>query len=291
MSASSYTIGGSQVAAAVGINPYVSPVMLWATMLGQIETFDTEAAEWGRRLEPLVRATVAETREVMPAPEDGFVDEERPWVVGHPDGFTEVLGARAVLEIKTASHFAWKGSDVPIHYQAQCQWYMHLTDTENALVAALIGGQRFLTVSVPRNQGAIDQMLLLAEDFLQHVRRGTPPPPDGTQSSRDAIRELFPGAAEGKKVRLSRAEWETVQELRGMREQLAAVKEQIAARENVLKLAMRDAETAVSPHDTEVLHWRNVQSRRLDGTALRDAHPDIHAEFSTVTTTRRFTLA
>lgn len=291
MSAPSYTIGGSQVAAAVGIDPYRSPVMLWAQMLGKIAPYESEAAEWGRRLEPLVREKVAETYEVMPAPAEGFVDTERPWAVGHPDGFATMHhGSRGILEVKTAGHFAWRGSEVPLAYQAQCQWYMHLTDTEWALVAALIAGQRFEVHQVARDQGAIDTMLVLAEGFLEHVRTATPPPPDGSDSSREAIRELFPGASEGRKVRLSRAEWETVQELRGLREQLAAVKEQIAERENVLKLAMRDAETAVSPHDTEALHWRNVQARRLDTSALKEAHPELYEEFSTVTTTRRFSV-
>jgi predicted phage-related endonuclease len=71
---------------------------------------------------------------------------------------------------------------------------------------------------------------------------------------------------------------------------MAAVKAQIAELENRLKLAMGDAETAISPHDTDALHWRNVRATRLDTTKLKGALPAIYDEFAVTTTTRRFTL-
>ena len=53
---------------------------------------------------------------------------------------------------------------------------------------------------------------------------------------------------------------------------------------------MGDAETALSPHDDEVIHWRNVTSRRLDTKALKDQRPHIYDLFLAETQTRRFTV-
>ena len=40
-----FTVGGSDVAAAAGIHPFVSPVMLWLQKTGRVEVAETEAME------------------------------------------------------------------------------------------------------------------------------------------------------------------------------------------------------------------------------------------------------
>lgn len=291
-----YTLGGSDVAAAVGIDPHRSPVMLWAEKTGRYVRPDTEAMEWGTRLEPLIWQVLDERGfELVPAPAGGFQDTERKWLVGHPDGFTVLADQAAVLEVKTAGAWAhraeWNGGGVPVHYQAQAQTYMHLTGRERALVACLVAGQRLELHELDRDQSAIDTMLVLLDDFAMHLRSDRPPTPDGSESSRAAVIALFPEHEPGKVHRLTGAEWSDVRELRARREQLDAVKEQVAELENRLKLAMGDAETAVSPHDTDALHWRTFRSTRIDTTRLKAEEPELAERFATTTTTRRFTLA
>lgn len=290
-----YTLGGSDCAAAAGVHPYVSRVELWAQLTGKIARPETEAMAWGKRLEPLIVDVLAqEGYTITPAPADGFTDPERRWVVGHPDAFTVAGESRAVLEVKTvgqwAHHANGNGRAVPLHYQCQCQWYMHLTGTHRAVLAALVGGQRLEVVELERDADAIGYLLALGEEFLQLVRTNRVPEPGGTDSDRAAVVALFPEAEPSKVYRLTRDEWGAVRELRARREQLATVKEQAEELENRLKLAMGDAEHAISPHDTDAIRWGNVQARRVDTKALRAARPEVAEEYETVTTTRRFTL-
>jgi predicted phage-related endonuclease len=291
-----FTLGGSVAAAAAGIDPYRARVMAWAELTGRYDRGESEAMWWGKALEPVIDAAMIERGyEILPAPAGGFTDAARSWLTGHPDGFVSLDGERAVYERKTMGQWAHRangsGAAVPLPYQAQSQIYMHLTGCESTLVATLVGGQRLEVGTVERDDRAIAALLERMADFRGYLRRDKPPAPDGSDSARTAVIALFPEAQESKVYRLTKGEWADVRELRARKEQADVIAAQIAELESRLKLAMGDAETAISPHDTDALHWRNARSARVDVTALRAQRPEIAAEYEKVTTTRRFTLA
>jgi predicted phage-related endonuclease len=143
-------------------------------------------------------------------------------------------------------------------------------------------------VQVERDDDAIRRLLALEEDFYGYLVRDEPPPPDGSSSARDAMAALFPSAVAGKAVRLDAEAVADYRELKARKEQRDAIERQIAALENRLKLVMGEAEVALSPHDEELIRWRNVPTTRTDVKALRARHPEIAAEFVTTSETRRF---
>src|SRR5262249_56277445 len=101
------SIGGSEAASACGLDPYRARIRLWQEKRGEVENETSEAAMWGTILEPVVFHYLEATgHNVMPAPADGFTDETLPWLTGHPDGFAELEGEPALLEIKTPGHWA-----------------------------------------------------------------------------------------------------------------------------------------------------------------------------------------
>ena len=80
----------------------------------------------------------------------------------------------------------------------------------------------------------------------------------------------------------------TLRELRRMADELAA---EIAAAEDELKAYM-------TAHDADTIHgpsfkitWKEVESSRLDSKALKAAAPSIWAQFTKLTTNRRFIVA
>lgn len=291
-----FTIGGSEAAAACGVDPFLSPVMLWAYKTGRAERPETEAMHFGKLLERLVWGELEERGyDLLPAPAEGFADDERKWLIGHPDGFVP----DGVLEIKTANQWAhragWNG-DVPVQYQAQAQVYMHLTKRERTTLACLVGGSRLEVRTIERDEDAIGLLLAGMERFHRHLRRDKMPAADGSDSARAALLLLYPeggfgpGARGTKVVRLDREGWQDDRELRARKEQRDVIDRQIQELENRYKARIGDAELAISPHDTDAARWSNVQARRLDQTRLKAERPEIAEEFTTVTTTRRFTL-
>jgi len=287
------TLGGSTAAAACGIDPYLSPVMLWAQLTGKAVREETEAMHFGKRLEAVVWSELEERGYVLlPAPADGFRDPERKWLVGHPDGFA--VAEESVLEIKTANQWAHRNgwsADVPVAYQAQAQVYMHLTGRELTTLACLVGGSRLEVHAIERDEAAIGLLLDGMERFMRYVRRDRPPPADGSDSTRDAlVHYLYPEAEPGKLVRLDREHWQVKCELVARREQRKRIEEQEQALQNRLIAFAGDAELAISPHDTDAFSLKTVRTPRIDTTALRAQRPEIAAEYEKVTTTRRFTL-
>jgi putative phage-type endonuclease len=288
-----FTLGGSDAAAAAGIDPYLSRVMLWAEKTGRVQREETEAMLWGKMLEPVIVDVLAEQGYEpgrYPHPEP-VGDATRSWLRGHPDGFCVLRGAAAVLEVKTANAWATRGDRPPVQYEAQCQVYMHLTDLPRALLATLVGGQRLVTHTIERDRHATDLLLERMEDFLGFLERDEPPPPDASPSARDALLALYPQAQEGRRVRLTHRQMGLYRTLRARREQEAAVREQRLQLENDLKALMGDAEEAVSPSDETLIRWTNTTRSAVDVARLKAERPDVHAAFLTTTETRRFTVA
>lgn len=76
-----------------------------------------------------------------------------------------------------------------------------------------------------------------------------------------------------------------LQELRRMQEELTA---EIEALTNAIKAAMGAQELLLAgPYKVT---WKPVTSSRIDTTALKKALPDIAAQYTKTTTTRRFEI-
>lgn len=291
------TLGGSDAAAACGIDPFRSRRMLWAEKMGWVERPESEAMTWGKRLEALVIAALPDYGyHVIGKGQTEFHDKAAPWRVGHLDGWVvdPASGDALVLEVKTAGQWtgtAWNGDGVPIHYQAQVQHYLYLTECERAVVACLVAGQRLEVREVERNDTAIETLLALEDEFMGYVTRAEPPPPDGSQSAHEAIRAMYPSATAGKVARLTGETWDALRELRAREEQLSVIERQRDELKQLVQDAMGDAELAISPHDNEVARWSNVTSTRLDTARIRKERPDLYDTYGVTSDARRFTLS
>lgn len=77
-----------------------------------------------------------------------------------------------------------------------------------------------------------------------------------------------------------------LQELKRMREELDA---EITAIEDEVKAAMGSEETLLA--GAFKVTWKSVTSSRFDSTAFKKANPELAAQYTKTTTTRRFTVA
>lgn len=285
-------IGGSDAAAACGVDPYRSRIALWLEKRGHVAREETEPMMWGKLLEPVI-AGVLETGglALLPAPDDGYVDAERPWLVGHPDYLCDVGGRAAVLDVKTAGPWVhgWSGDDAPpTAYVVQLHHYMHLTGAECGMLACLVGGQRLVTRTVERDDTAIRLMLELEQAFVAMLSRAEPPEPDGSESAAAALRTLYPQHRPGSVVRFGKREMRWYDELVGVRRQLAAIEARRDELQQMLQRAMGARETAIGPSDAELIHWRAHERHALDTAALKAAYPAVYDECVTAKPVRRF---
>lgn len=208
-------IGGSEIAAVCGLNPWMRPIDVWERKVGRAppfeETFNTER---GRFLEDGLRRWYRERAElrlgrgldVRPCVDEAgrpttLRHEKHSIVVATPDGL--VCDARTgdllrVLELKspnwrTADEWGEPGTDdVPIYYVTQAIWEMSVTAARVADVAPLIDGD-LLNYVVDYSEPLFGELFERANRFwVDHVLTGTPPPPDGSDSYGEHIARRFP---------------------------------------------------------------------------------------------------
>jgi putative phage-type endonuclease len=193
-------LGGSDVAAALGLSPWCSRFTLWHRMRGEIgQTPGTESMRWGTLLEPVVLAEWARRT--------GTNFSRRPrvwadsWRIASPDALT--TGGR-VVEVKTADgNTAWEwgpdGSDdpdaVPPYYRVQVLWYLAVVPRvqPDGTLVVLLGGNDLRSYTVRAEPGEQDHIRSRALDFHRSLADDSARPRiDSADSTYLAIRELHP---------------------------------------------------------------------------------------------------
>lgn len=79
-----------------------------------------------------------------------------------------------------------------------------------------------------------------------------------------------------------------LKELKAMAEELAA---EITAIEDTIKAELTARNTDEMQIDVYKIRWTKVLSNRFDSTAFKKAMPELHAQFTKQTESRRFSIA
>jgi putative phage-type endonuclease len=190
-------IGGSDAAAVVGLNTYVSQYTLWAEKTGRLPGFDGNlATEVGTYLEDFVAQKFAqETGKKVRKSNQSWFNDEYPWAIANID--REIVGEDAGLEIKTTTELnlsKFKGGDYPANYYVQCMHYLAVTGKARWYLAVLIGNREFKWFTIERDEDEI-KALMDAEKQLKHlIDTDTPPMADGASSTASTLSSLYPNS-------------------------------------------------------------------------------------------------
>lgn len=285
-------IGGSDIAAMLGLSPYKTPLQLWMDKTGRaVESFDPEAEErmhWGTVLEDVVARHYATTRQVTiqrinkilqhPQCPIARANIDRAIVeIGSrarwDDKAGRVLGASKVLEVKTAHALArnsaeWgdPGTDeVPQSYWLQCQWYLGITGLPVADLAVLFGGQKFTEYVIPADAAIFADLLAEADAWWKkHVIADIPPEP----STEDDARRLWKSHVAGKEMIVDATVADAVQQLAETKEQIAALEKEAQELRDIILPAFGDAE-AITYMGRKLATWKqNKGSSKTDWKAV-----------------------
>ena len=197
-------IGGSEVAAIVGLSPWESRFSLWHRKRGSLGGQQVnDGMDWGTRLEPVVCAKFAETHDMLDVqPAGTYRHHERTWQLANVDRllFDDEFrpGPVAFLEAKTAHQFdAWEWGkegteDIPPYYRCQVMHYLDVLELPVAHVAVLIGGSDYREYQIKYDATEAEWLRAEAEKFWNEVLGGEAPPLDGSDATYEAVRELHP---------------------------------------------------------------------------------------------------
>ncbi len=304
-------IGGSDIAAIIGLSPWRTPRDIYLDKKGLSEPEpETDAMYWGTTLEDIVaREYSKRTGRKIERCNVLFQHPEHPFLIGNldrvvydnPSKKPVVNGrliTRRILECKTASQYAagdWgeAGTDqIPEYYKAQVQWYMGITGAEVCDVAVLIGNRDFRIYTVYRDDAVIAYLFGAGVAFWrEYIEKDIMPP----AVTLEDIENIHHGQQKERRF----ASEEITAAVKRYAEIDAAIKE-LKAEQDPLKLAicdcMGDAVELVGTDSRKLASWSAAKStQKTDWKAVAEemeAPADIVAKHTTETlSARRFTIS
>lgn len=284
-------VGGSDVAAIMGMSSYRSPYEAWLEKTGRAEPADlsgNEAVEWGNRLEGCVADRFADGHPELRVVRRNamLVSRERHWAFANLDRIAYAEGGEPyVLECKTCG--ARRAHDwdagVPDYYLTQVTHYLGVTGYAGAWVAVLIGGQEYREFYVPRDEADIAAVAEAVDSFWhRNVEGGEMPAMVGTASEAGALAESYADwrdeyaqccdedlIAEG-------CDLDALEDVKARIDELTREKRRI---EDALKARIGDRKGLMT--QTRRVTWPRTVSTRFDAKRFRGEHPELAEQYTT----------
>jgi putative phage-type endonuclease len=253
-------IGASDVAAIVGLHPYRTAMDVWLEhpRIGVKPPFTgNEATEGGNILEPVIAAEYVRRGlgKILIEKPDTYQHEDYPWALATPDRIClDAPDAEPhVLECKAVGSYSLRDWDdkkedgIPEYVYVQIQWQMFVTGYERADVGAMLAGPYFrFWLGIQRNDSVIDKLFRRCERFwTANILANTPPEITG-----EYIKAKHPT---GNGMMLPATEYTTKlhEEIKGIKEATALLKQDLDAKTNELKAIVGDADgiTGICSYD------------------------------------------
>jgi putative phage-type endonuclease len=190
-------IGGSEISAVVGCNPYLNNVELWKLKTGKRQAEDISEkpyVKYGTKSEEHLRELFKldfPEYSVEYVENNSFRNNRFPWAQASLDGWlTDQEGRKGILEIKTTEILQsmqrekWK-NQIPQNYYCQVLFYMAVLEADFAVLKAqlktVFDGVPYLQTKhfkIEREevQDDIDYLMDKGAEFWKYVEKGNKPP-------------------------------------------------------------------------------------------------------------------
>ncbi|MGH3500726.1 MAG: YqaJ viral recombinase family protein [Nocardioidaceae bacterium] len=318
-------IGGSEVAALLGISPYATAFDVFQNKVDehgrprhQVDGVETELLddlmprtrvvrpelltdnpifEWGHRLEQTVATKAADELGLVARTGGGLWQRvDHPVAIVTPDRIaTRPRSWRPVgpIECKTAAgDEGWADGSAPLHYQVQLQWQLGILGLDRGWLACLelSASRNFYLVELKFDAEWFDEMVRTAEIFWsQHVLTGEPPMHDLLHPhTEQLLREIHP-AVVTPSIELPDEAAEWVEAYHAAKADTDAAKKRLDEAKNGILLHLGDAGAGYIG-DTKAVSYPEVRSSRIDVAKLRESYPEVAEQVTVTSTHRRLTV-
>lgn len=297
-------IGGSDVAAILGLSKYKSPYQLWLDKTGRsaLEDSTSEPAYWGNMLEDIVAKEYAKRHGVkVQRVNQTIAHAEHDWMranidraIINPDIAGNVrikegkLTTDRILECKTANQYLAKlwgdeqSEAVPDYYLTQVQWYMGITGASLCGLGVLIGGQKFRSYQIAFDPELFDMLKDECSKFwYSNVEDDVPPPP----TTFDDVLHRWSKHTPDQAVEADQPLIDLVAEYKDLNKTIKAADDELSALKLQICSRIEDAEMIIAD-DKRLATFKYQERNTLDSKALKAAHPDLYEQFVKTSSTR-----
>lgn len=278
-------VGGSEVAAIMGLSPWKTATQLWLEKTGRIEPADLSGkpyVEFGNIMEPVIGDWYREQYPDRTVRRVNAICKslKRPWAQASLDYEVKDGLVWGVLEIKTARTATDWQEGVPAYYLTQIMHYMQVTNRPFADVAVFFRDTcefKCFRVDYDQEDGAAVQAAV--DDFwLNYVIPKVMPQVVGTSGEAAALTEYY-GKGDGEFKQLFDSDVDEAiaayQDAAEREKQAHAEKTEAATK---LIAAIGDAKGIIT--DVAKVTWVRSEREVLDQKALKEHEPEVYAKYS-----------
>lgn len=275
-------LGGSDIGAILGLNPWRTPYQVWAEKTGAAEPFTGNLqTRFGSYAEEFVAREYCEQTGRQVQRFNPMLRHPTAPLIGHVDRLVVPEGAKRAshkreirtdlgLEAKTASAFAtgrgteWgeSGTDqIPESYLVQIATYQALTGCPRWDLAVLFGNTEFRVYHLTRDLELEGYLIEESSRWWRdHVIAGVPPDP----SSETEARQRWPGHQPGKVLNVDQDAMLLIKDLASVKRRLAEMgKEEQGLKDKLLPL-LQDADTVEYAGQSLLTYRANKASQKTD---------------------------
>lgn len=286
-------IGGSDVAAILGISPWKTPLDTYLDKIQpRVEVTDPAKLKLfrrGHRMEPYVIDLLAEEEGLnIAARGNRYIDNEHGFIAAEIDAETD---DGRNIEIKTVSPFKareWgeqQTDEVPVHYTAQVMHGLMVTGRAVCIFGVLIGGDDFRVYRVERDEEIITAIRAREVEFWNRIQNQLPPEPTAVSD----IMRLYGATDAGHSIEATDAIAATCHDMATTAAEIKVLSEQLEGHKERVQLFMGNA--AVLTHGGKVIAmWKTQKASRFDQTAFKTANPELFEQFKKTSESRVFRL-
>lgn len=271
-------IGGSDVAAVIGLSPYSSAYDVWAA---KVHDFRKATNETATRLGTKLQRSIAELafedlRLEMESEEEFTRHSVYDWAGATTDYVAkDARGRRVIVECKATYQSKW--SEIPVWIQTQLAWQCFTKSIDFVYVPVLHASTSFEIYEFEFIKDApwFQDVFAACESFWRnHVLAGVPPTP--TYQS-EAYRHFE--AVKGKAIEIDDESFGILTRIVEMKQQKKQAETAIVGLEAILKSRVIDAEELTYKGST-VATWRQSKdSTTFDLDAFKMAHPRVFRKY------------
>lgn len=303
-------IGGSDIAAIMGLTPWTTPVQLYAKKIRAADEPEAPVSaskraifrrgkDWEQYVGGMLKTQLERHghKVEIVASNRRFQDAEHSMFAAEID-FELRLNDEPDLtnaEIKTvgiAAARSWgesESEDLPTYYTAQAMWGLGVAPgrRQRCIVGAGFGFDELRTFTILRDDETLAGMRAMALAFWnQHVLARLPPQPKVVADLDVLFKlELRPIAIATPEIE------EAVRRLRHVKAQQKALEAEQELEEFRIKRFMRDAaELLLDGADKPAVTWKNRGFTTFDQVALKEDQPAIHKQYVRKGESRVFTV-
>jgi len=286
-------LGGSDVAAILGISPWKTPLDVYLDKIQPpVEVTDERKLRLftrGKRMEPYVVDLLAEEEGLtIVGRGNRYIDKQHGFMAAEIDAETD--DGRNV-EIKTVSPFKakeWGEEDtdaIPVHYTAQAMHGLMVTDRKICIFGVLIGGDDFRVYRIERDDEIVGAIREKEVEFWGRIQRFDPPDP----STPNDLMRLYGAQDNGDFVEATEEIIGDYEALKHKKLLARELEKEIDALTGNIQLYM-GARSLLMVNGSPAISWKRQESRRFDQGAFKAVHPELFEQFKTVSESRVFRI-